>query len=387
MKLDTIQLLRGLAALAVTLYHLPLAEQAAIDLAGSEETAALGWLTRNGFAGVDVFFVISGFIMVYVTRARPRGARSAADFLAARVIRIYPLWWVFAAAAVAISLAATRSPVQPAFGVPEEAIPAYLAASFALVPQDFPPVLNVGWTLIHEMYFYLVFAALLLAPQRLLPMAIAAWAAVVVLAATVFGELTASSAVTALVFHPLTLEFTAGAAAALLIASGVKRFALPAALAGGGALALAMIAADGVGHGGWSRALLFGAPATLLIYGLAAMELDKPRAIARPLVFLGDASYALYLAHTLVFIIARRVQIEAGEALAGAGAPAALVRPFQLGAPGPWDNLVYWTLGLSGALIAAAIAHLYVERPALRGLTAVRLKAFPKARRGAPGQW
>jgi exopolysaccharide production protein ExoZ len=372
MKLDTIQALRGLAALAVALYHLPLAEAAAIGLAGSNEAASLAWLSRNGFAGVDVFFVISGFIMVYVTANRDRGARSAGDFLLARIIRVYPLWWLFAAAAVVISLAATGAPVHPDFGVPGDALAGYLVKSFALIPQDYAPVLNVGWTLIHEMYFYLVFAIILLFPARILPWALAAWSAGVALVALAFSGPVSGFAITELIFHPLTLEFSAGAAAGLLITKGVTRFARVLAGLGGLGLLVAMGVADGLGHDGWGRVIVFGLPAALLVYGLAAMDLRQPIRLPRALVFLGDASYALYLAHTLVYLIARRVQITGAELLDRIGAPDSVVAALQLGNAGPLDNLIFWTLGLGGSLLAAALVHRVVERPALNGLTAIR---------------
>ena len=105
-KLDSVQMLRGLAALFVLIYHIAQQQLHAIGAIGIGATAPTTdlWLLSGpwsqGYAGVDLFFVISGFIMVYVTQGfAQNGRRKAANvgaFLYRRFVRIYPLWWVFA---------------------------------------------------------------------------------------------------------------------------------------------------------------------------------------------------------------------------------------------------------------------------------------------------
>ena len=94
-KLYSIQALRGIAALAVFLCHVM-----AIEEAHSERAHKLTDLWINGAHGVDLFFVISGFIMVWVAGDLRRGLGQAGDFLFSRATRIYPLWWLFAIAMV-----------------------------------------------------------------------------------------------------------------------------------------------------------------------------------------------------------------------------------------------------------------------------------------------
>ena len=148
-RLVNIQALRGLAALMVVITHLPTMET---KHAGD---ALLSQSVMLGISGVDLFFVISGFIMVYVTWQSQNSLRNAGEFLFARATRIYPIYWIVALALLAVGL------VKPGLFSfdPEQTS---IVKSLALWPQDGFPMLKVAWTLIHEMYFYLVFALIIL---------------------------------------------------------------------------------------------------------------------------------------------------------------------------------------------------------------------------------
>jgi len=93
-RLDNIQALRGIAAVLVVFYHI------ALFLREGAWPGVSGYPTGiwdQGWVGVDLFFVISGFIMVWTTRDIQRGVGTAANFLWRRALRIYPLWWICAA--------------------------------------------------------------------------------------------------------------------------------------------------------------------------------------------------------------------------------------------------------------------------------------------------
>jgi len=348
MKLHAIQMLRGIAALAVALLHLGAIETEV--LAGREQGLLSGW-TANGYAGVDLFFVISGFIMVYVTAGRARGAASAGDFLVARAARIYPLWWLFAGLFALFMLASYGVPyppdVQAASG---ESGAGYTIKSFLLIPQGAYPLLGVGWTLIHEMYFYLVFAVFLLAPKRWLPWLMAVWA-VFVIGNDLMGQTYKDAAdLLTLANHTMTLEFIGGGFAAMLVLSGRRSLAAPVTLIAGAALliALAVYTNDNTYETmRWGRVLWFGGPAIALVYGLTSLELGGRLKTVKPLVILGDISYALYLSHILSFALMKRV-------FAG-----------WLGAPGWLDNLVFFIVSLAFALLVSIAAHRLFETPSL----------------------
>ena len=96
-KLISVQALRGLAALLVVMFHI----SSMFRLNGEPRSDALGAFWDRGFAGVDMFFVISGFIMVYVTRNLPQTVQAYQRFLWARLTRI---WWRYPE----IGIASTR---------------------------------------------------------------------------------------------------------------------------------------------------------------------------------------------------------------------------------------------------------------------------------------
>ena len=276
MKLHSIQLLRGIAALLVVFYHACGLQLLTIgpENAGN---AVLGGVFTSGFAGVDLFFVISGFIMVWVTRRAERTVARTGEFLVARVTRIYPLWWAAAALAAAYYIflhvpeaddPAWRAAVQSGAGGE------FLLKSFLLIPQPDLPVLSLGWTLMHEMYFYAVFACLLLLPRAVIPLALLGWGGLVV-AASLLGlsEPIAVNFLT-LAIHPLTMEFIFGAMVGLTLSSGLVArsgiLTLVAALWFTASLCLQGQVTPYTHQ--WGRVLAFGVPGALLIYGFAALE-------------------------------------------------------------------------------------------------------------------
>jgi len=132
-KLSNIQSLRGLAALLVVLTHLPV-----MEIKHSSDQILPAFF-RFGISGVDLFFVISGFIMVYVTWNAPRAPKQSLKFLFARVSRIYPIYWLIAGAVFfAWSFKpdiTTYNPVQT-----------NIVKSFLLWPDQTLPMLKVAWT-------------------------------------------------------------------------------------------------------------------------------------------------------------------------------------------------------------------------------------------------
>ncbi len=267
----SIQYLRALAALSVLVFHA--GQWARVDF-------------DVGSAGVDVFFVVSGFIMWRTTEQGGVGPR---EFLRRRAIRIVPLYWAVTLGLVAAALAF------PARFPDIEPQPWHVLASLAFIqhlnPQGLPfPVLAPGWTLNYEAVFYLVFAAGLLVPVR-------RRAAVLTLAlgsATVIGFMHPPLYI--MLFNPLLLEFAAGMWLAKMRfapgrAMGWNLFVL-------GIAAFALMHAMGTEWDLW-RPLFWGFPALLVVAGLTAVEADGGLKDIPLLRTLGDASYSIYLCHPL----------------------------------------------------------------------------------------
>ena len=282
MKLQSIQILRGLAAMLVVVYHIRAMEMLAIGNNGLSETPFLNAFVTNGYAGVDLFFVISGFIMVHVTQGMKAGIRSSLDFLFARVTRIYPLWWLFAAIMTGMFF------VYNDFGLDEgwqrvsqgQPLVPYLIKSFFLVPQNAHPVLGVGWTLVHEIYFYLAFTLIILLPRRFWLWILLAWGGALV-GGTLLGLTEPfSSNILSLLLYPMTMEFIMGAVVGLLVSSGIAwrsgAMTLVAVFWLMASLGLQGVEDDNLMM--WGRVFWFGLPCTLLVYGFATLELNRRQA-------------------------------------------------------------------------------------------------------------
>lgn len=340
-RIQNIQALRGVAVLMVAVFHLAGMEA---QFGGGERL--LPDLAGCGRAGVDLFFIISGFIMVATTAGGGRGPAAAGRFLHHRATRIYPAYWFYTLALIGLHF------LLPRFADAARWATVNVARSLLLLPQAELPVLVVGWTMVHEVYFYLVFSLLLLTPEQSRGWLLGAWLAATAALAAVFPALAAASPVFAVATHPLTAEFIAGAAIALLVRRGLL---VPgrAALAAGAILLLAghaLLAPAGPGltawPEGWTRVAVYGLPSALLLAGAVSIEFTGGSLLPRWLRAVGDASYSIYLAQIFPLLALGWIWS-------------------WLRVPGPADNAA--AVAVAGiAVVAAGLAgyHL-VERPLL----------------------
>jgi peptidoglycan/LPS O-acetylase OafA/YrhL len=266
-KLDGLQVLRAAAALMVMLLHGTglLAERLSLDLGVA--------FFKPGFHGVDVFFVLSGFI-IHHTAGRVSGR---GEFVWRRFVRLFPVYWLVT---LLLLVAYAMSPT------PEMAFkgdPGVILRSFLLLPSE-RHVVGVAWTLVLEVGFYALFALLYFRRPPLLYAALGLWALVGWFARPEAYALRA-------LFNPIVLEFLLGCAAAAAHARWGARLAWPALAIGlaSFAAAWAVVVADNGGH----HVLAFGVSSALVVYAAAGLSGRGPRV----LVFLGDASYSIYLLH------------------------------------------------------------------------------------------
>ncbi|MET3666565.1 acyltransferase [Caulobacter sp. 1776] len=289
--------MRFAAALLVVHAH-------AVDLAerlgASPPHLGVAALENFGAAGVDIFFVISGFI---ITRTAGR-ASSAAAFAWNRLWRVAPLYYVASIPWIVIKswVGVLTAPI--------------LIASFAFWlaagPEPVAPALDVGWTLCFEMLFYAA-VALIIARGRSrasLVIALSGYAA-----CWIAGRHTGLATFKVL-GNPIILEFLMGAAAAWLtprLNRGAGAALLCLGLAGfvaGIALGFGPISefSDVLAGGDVAarRVLIWGLPAGLVVMGAIALEPPSPPGLVRRgLARMGDASYALYLSHPLALYVVR----------------------------------------------------------------------------------
>jgi peptidoglycan/LPS O-acetylase OafA/YrhL len=285
-KVLSIQALRAAAALMVAVAHIhPEMGTFGTDIAFPNFV--------GGAFGVDLFFVISGFVMVYSSERLIGQPHAPIRFFARRLVRIAPLYW--------LATIATVHFMRP------DASTALIAASLSFWP--FPPgdvpVLGVGWTLNIEMFFYVAFAFALLAPTRF---AAVAWAGAFLLFVAALPHIGWSA-----IGNTMLVQFVAGMVIGLIYRAGV-RLPIWTTL---GCVAIAFVLyvvatpsiiiwtlAPGPGYV-WTfpRTWAWGIPASLLIAGLSLSSVLAPQRglIIAAIVFLGDASYALYLTHNLTY--------------------------------------------------------------------------------------
>ncbi|WP_161600938.1 acyltransferase family protein [Teichococcus oryzae] len=287
-----IQAMRGIAALLVCLVH-SVAMPVSVGM-----DPVVPFLGAVGPAGVDLFFVISGFIIATVAdqagdKAASRGRfKIAREFALKRVARVYPIYWVVFILAVLVSpyifLAPSTVPERPLWRL------------FLLIDTNNNKIM-AAWTLVFELYFYLVVGALLLLAPRRIFHGILAWASVTIILLAYF-EVTGNPWRFAVPFSPVLIEFMLGTAIAYALKQGVTGHARMAIAAGVLLFAAGAYANHSFGDWRpWHRTIAFGPASALIIYGVVAHELKYGWTFKRPWQQLGDASYSLYIWHQPMF--------------------------------------------------------------------------------------
>ncbi len=280
-----IQAGRGVAALLVVFFH------AGRMLSLPQYVGHVPWGNgfRFGHAGVDFFFVLSGFIITYVLRHDVGNLARLPRYAWRRLTRIYPIYWVVTAAVIVLTLFSRDAA--------ERLQTWQIVASFLLLPHAQEPLVGVAWTLEHEMLFYLAFAlAIIWRPLGILMI-------YVCVLTTIAGRLGfLSGDLLGFFDSPYHLEFLMGIASALIVVR--YRCPMPRVLMITGAIAFIAI---GVAEdtnllevAGLFSILLFGAACAAILIGAATAERAGALRIGRGGALLGAASYSVYLTHTLV---------------------------------------------------------------------------------------
>lgn len=288
-RIGSLEIGRGVAASLVVFHHAGnIAEQPRFY-----GEAAFGGHLAYFYVGVDFFFVLSGFIIAWVHWNDIGLPSKIGRYAVKRFLRIYPPYWGILIPLVLLYAAF------PASGIPSQRDPVNIAMSVLLLPYPEPPVLGVAWTLVHEIFFYAIFA-LVIAIGRKALWIMPLWAAGIV-AASFAGPI---PHLAAFVFSPFNLEFIFGVGAAVLLRHHDVPF--PKALAAFGAAAflsvmlffpvLQLVPLHG--------RIVFGIAASLFVVGMVEIEWSRPIALPTWLAFFGAASYAVYLIHPVILSFA-----------------------------------------------------------------------------------
>jgi exopolysaccharide production protein ExoZ len=301
---SNIQLLRAIAAFMVVGHHLLTSLNHYI--------AHIGFEPEYGARGVDIFFVISGFIMATTTAARPA---SPGEFAMSRIVRVVPLYWLLTLLTVAIG--ATGFEIF-AWKFNWESV--LRGLMFAPDPAGMPP-LFVGWTLNYEMMFYAIFTVcLLISGAKARAWAIvgaitALWAAGVAAGQGSYLRLMGDAVILefalGVILWMITTRFTASKAASwFMIAAGFAGLALP----------------DMIALPEWPvltpERLIVAGCAFGILFGAVSLEARGASVKNRLVLAQGDASYSTYLTHPFILQAAGKLAIATGIVATTAGVAA-----------------------------------------------------------------
>ncbi|MER9459666.1 acyltransferase [Mesorhizobium sp. M0387] len=341
-RLKGLQALRGIAALLVVTMH-------AMNLAAAYSGAAWarsasGIVAHLGHWGVDIFFVLSGFVIAGL--AGKSGA--SGGFLVKRAARVFPLFWLSLAAMLLLP---------PLPGADNSGLS---IKPLSLLLLQVPTAHPVAWTLTYEVQFYLVAAIAIMAGVNF-RWAFGVWimAEAVLVAASIYGLVPKFPLTDA-----LTLEFCMGVALAIFGQGAIVR--RPFVLV---AFAILAVAGSSMVWGSqWVstttpvRALVWGVPAAMLVWAVLTAE-EQGVKFPRSLTFLGDISYSVYMWHLAVFSVAAAIlgYVHLNDGTTGAA--------------------LFLGFGLVGVLGVGALSYSYFERPITR--LAGRGRAIPLVSRAA----
>lgn len=324
----TVQYLRALAAVMVLLEHTG-KKSAQV---GNEIFSSLHF----GYTGVDVFFVISGFIMCFIYMRSGSGITSLQDFWGRRFVRIMPLYWALTLFALCAFLAAPDK-------VNSSGGETVVWQSFLLLPGEGQRFLIAnGWTLSYEMYFYALFSLSFLTSNKtfgaISSMALICFIVGLGFAGLDFGKFLANS---------FLLEFVFGIGICLLYirraSSDLSLFGVLCALCGAAGLIAQQYTTSMIPD---SRFITAGVPAALMVYGVVVNEPVVKRLRISWLEKLGDSSYSMYLFHPFP--------------LKAAGLVFAY---FGWGGLGMWFESAYWLGTTVAVLVASYYVYLHLELP------------------------
>lgn len=329
-QINGIQILRAVAVFLVTWLH-----------AGQ----ALGpWrvveLPHFMAFGIDIFFVISGFIMASVLL---RDTETAGEFFKRRIVRIFPIYWIFAFMVYA-RLAHSHGSLLLSY------LPSFLLLP-GLYPQ-YPLLLAVSWTLVFEMFFYFTLSGILLFTKHAVPVAIL----ILGIASFIPGPRVVTS--------PILLEFVAGMVVGMgFYRLGKRRWGILLLLmgivialymqrhpeqAGVQGIDLVLAAKAGV----MRRVLTWGISATLIVAGMVFWSPSTQNPPARIAVAVGNSSYSAYLLSSIMIEFTSRALIK-------------LARP-SLAA-----EIVFQFIIVGLVLVAGWISYRFVERPMIRWINSL----------------
>lgn len=288
-KLDGIQILRGYAAVLVVVTHLWSAGRIS-------RTLNLGQI---GGLGVDIFFIISGFIMCYSLKERIAAGESI-QFLKKRIIRIYPIYWLVL---IPFLLQYVHNCSIKTISID----PLLVVGNVLLLPSfisdaNYKMLVGPAWTLVYELLFYMMFAGAMLLSNskdhaiRIVTITIVAMVSLVNIFG-IKGERLQWSNFQYMIGDTLLINFVIGCVC-FLVWRKYARALFGFWTAVGSTLVLTLVSQWLARHG-YPRIIALAIPACAIVLTFLNVSF-KATKLTNHLVFLGTASYSIYLVHSLL---------------------------------------------------------------------------------------
>ena len=277
--------MRFVAATMVVFFH---STQAVNHYFGGGITPAIAYAANFGASGVHIFFVISGFIMVYSSFPNKSAQFSAQKFYLRRFIRIYPIYWIDCVLYLAF---------HTYFGQGYALSSGQIAGSLMLLPGYSTLIIGPGWTLSYEVYFYICFGiAMSLGLERGLVLLLVFFL-MSIIAGIGFGT---ENSVVQVLTNTLLIEFLLGAGIGYFILAG-RTLTVSIAYALQALALAAFFLGYLIGYSRLPSVVMWGVPSSILLFGLIANERNGHLFYwIKRLSFLGDSSYSVYLIHVLL---------------------------------------------------------------------------------------
>lgn len=346
-QLASIQVLRALAAIMVTIAHASEEAKYFYGFVPWVETDPLG-------KGVDLFFIISGFIIYYSSVKLFELPKPHVQFIINRIIRVVPIYYLFTTLMILVIVVMPGGVKEAKFDI-YQFISSYLFFPYERYDGRISPILSLGWTLNYEMFFYALFSLCLMVSRAHVALCTIA----LLFLLSFVGALGIGSEFAVLRFwtNSIILEFAMGILIALAYARWGKSFALSTSLA----LAVAVFGLLALYYLNLPqkpfplpRFISAGIPSALTVGALVLLlPAAAERRLPRFMVALGDSSYSLYLSHRFV---QRPIQI--------------VLTKSGLFGPGTVGG-VYVALAVFAAIIVGHIVYLLIERPLLHWMRSV----------------
>ncbi|MUG99983.1 acyltransferase family protein [Scytonema sp. UIC 10036] len=301
-KLNLLQVFRGLAALLVVLCH------SCLIFDQNLNQPFLSNIFLFGASGVDLFFVISGFIIFHIHSKDIGKPTKLKDFFWKRFVRVYPLYWLILTLKILTSIGELSSDKNPQSFLE-------IGKAYLLFPQETEIIekfIGVSWTLSYEIFFYIMFGLLIYFKPKFSVSIIVPWLSIVFFNFVGIIKIPQDIFLLDFLFNRIHIEFLFGVLCSYLVSKYKITYGSTLLYVGIFLFTLSAISYNYKIITLSSRVISFGIPALLIILGSVALEMRKAIAPPHVLILLGDASYSTYLIHSFVINNLTKAAIKLG---------------------------------------------------------------------------